>query len=57
MADSALSPASAAQAERIATAPMPTTATLRRRQNVLVQAGRFVRINLRMLRVIFAEHS
>lgn len=42
-------------AERIADAPMPTEATLRRRQNLLVQLWRFARINLRMMRIIRAH--
>lgn len=45
------------QSERIAAAPGPTPRTLGLRQNVLFQAGRFVRLNLRMLRVVFAKHS
>ena len=45
------------QAERIAAAPGPTPSTLRHRQNVLFQVGRFIRLNLRMLRVISAKHS
>jgi len=39
-------------AESIADAPLPTSAKLRLRQNLLVQFWRFVRINLRMLRII-----
>lgn len=42
-------------AERIADAPLPTRATLRRRQNVFFQFGRFVRINLKMLRIIYGH--
>jgi hypothetical protein len=40
-------------AERIADAPLPTRARLRMRQNLLVQFWRFVRINLKMLRIIY----
>ena len=39
-------------AERIADAPLPTGTTLRMRQNLFVQFWRFVRINLKMLRII-----
>ena len=42
-------------AERIADAPLPTGATLRMRQNLLFQFWRFVRINLKMLRIIYAH--
>ena len=42
-------------AERIADAPLPTRARLRMRQNLLVQFWRFVRINLRMLRIIHGQ--
>ncbi|WP_156622551.1 MULTISPECIES: hypothetical protein [unclassified Mycobacterium] len=42
-------------AERIADAPLPTPATLRMRQNVFVQLGRFIRINLKMLRIIYGH--
>nr|WP_197519133.1 hypothetical protein [Mycobacterium gordonae] len=42
-------------AERIADAPLPTDATLRRRQNLFVQLWRFARINLRMMRIIRAH--
>lgn len=51
------SPADVATTERIAAAPLPTAATLRLRQNLLVQLVRFARINLRMLKVIVAKHS
>lgn len=44
-------------AERIAGAPLPTRATLRMRQNLLIQSWRFVRINLKMMRIIFGGHS
>ncbi|MHA7662037.1 hypothetical protein [Mycolicibacterium sp. HS_4_1] len=39
-------------AERIAEAPLPTRATMRMRQNLAVQFWRFVRINLKMIRII-----
>ena len=42
-------------AERIADAPLPTGARLRMRQNLLVQFWRFVRINLKMLRIIYGH--
>ncbi|UXA05506.1 hypothetical protein KXD96_21660 [Mycobacterium sp. SMC-2] len=42
-------------AERISDAPLPTPATLRMRQNILVQFGRFIRINLKMLRIIYGH--
>jgi hypothetical protein len=42
-------------AERIADAPLPTPATLRMRQNIFVQFGRFIRINLKMLRIIYGH--
>ncbi len=44
-------------AERIADAPLPTRATLRKRQNLFVQFWRFIRINLRMTRIIFSGHG
>lgn len=42
-------------AERIADAPLPTDTTRRRRQNLAIQTWRFVRINLRMMRIIRAH--
>jgi hypothetical protein len=42
-------------AERIADAPLPTSARLRMRQNILVQSWRFIRINLKMLRIIYGH--
>ena len=39
-------------AERIADAPLPTSARLRMRQNLLVQFWRFIRINLKMMRIV-----
>ncbi len=44
-------------AERIADAPLPTSATLRMRQNLFVQGWRFARINLKMMRIIFSGHD
>jgi hypothetical protein len=44
-------------AERIADAPLPTPATLRMRQNLFVQLWRFVRINLKMMRIIASGHG
>lgn len=43
--------------EAIASAPLPTERTLRRRRNVLVQVVRFVAINLKMIRVIARGHG
>lgn len=43
-------------AERIADAPLPTGAKLRMRQNLPVQMWRFVRINLKTMRIIFSGH-
>lgn len=42
--------------ERIASAPLPTRGTINRRTNLLMQAIRFVVINLKMIRVIFKSH-
>ena len=42
-------------AERIADAPLPTPVTLRMRQNIFVQFGRFIRINLKMMRIIYGH--
>ncbi len=36
----------------IASAPLPTSKTLRARKNLLIQFGRFVAINTKMVRVI-----
>ncbi|WP_158086634.1 hypothetical protein [Mycobacterium scrofulaceum] len=44
-------------AERIADAPLPTPTTLRMRQSIFVQFGRFIRINLKMLRIIYGGHG
>lgn len=44
-------------AESIAGAPLPTPATLRMRQNVLVQFWRFVSISTKMGRVIARGHG
>lgn len=44
-------------AERIADAPLPTGTKLRMRQNLLFQLWRFVRINLRMMRIIYGGHD
>ncbi|MCL2455353.1 MAG: hypothetical protein FWD18_08685 [Micrococcales bacterium] len=54
--DTSPSPANEALVERIASAPLPTARVLRQRQNVPAQLIRFVRINLRMLRVVAAKH-
>ncbi len=42
--------------ERIASAPLPTTRTLRLRSNIPFQLWRFAVINLRMLRMIRKGH-
>ncbi len=39
----------------IARAPLPTSKTLRARKSLLVQFGRFLAINLKMLRIIRKE--
>lgn len=43
--------------ERIASAPLPTDKTLRRRSSLPVQAWRFARINVRMVRMIRRGHA
>lgn len=43
-------------AESIADAPLPTRATLRMRQNMLVQSWRFTHFTLRMTRIILRGH-
>ncbi len=43
--------------ERIASAPLPTARTLRRRSSLPVQLVRFASINLRMIRMIRRGHS
>jgi hypothetical protein len=55
--DNVESEVNARVAERIAGAPLPTRATLRMRQNPLVQFWRFVRIDLRMMRIIYSGHG
>lgn len=42
--------------EQIAMAPLPTARTLRRRNNVVVQAVRFVAINGRIMRMVLRGH-
>jgi hypothetical protein len=37
-------------------APLPTAKTLRARQGLLVQVGRFIAINLKMAKIIRKEH-
>jgi hypothetical protein len=39
--------------ERIASAPLPTAQTLRRRQGLLFQSWRFVALNTRFVTMIF----
>lgn len=55
--DNVYSEVDARTAERIAGAPLPTRGTLRLRQNLLVQFWRFVRINLKMMRIIHSGHD
>jgi len=43
-------------ADRIAAAPLPTAATLRRRSSLPVQLWRFTVINLKMLRMVSKSH-
>ena len=40
----------------IASAPLPTTNTLRSRKNLIIQFGRFLAINTKMLKIIRKEH-
>ncbi|MGO9151532.1 MAG: hypothetical protein ACLQFX_17940 [Acidimicrobiales bacterium] len=40
----------------IASAPLPTANTLRARKNLIIQFGRFLAINTKMLRIIRKEH-
>jgi hypothetical protein len=55
--DGTASAANARTAESIGDAPLPTAGKLRSRQNVAFQAWRFVRINLRMLKMIASGHD
>jgi len=41
----------------IANAPLPTEATLRSRNSVVMQAWRFASINLRMLKIVRKGHG
>ncbi len=41
----------------IATAPLPTQKTVRRRTNLALQAWRFAAINVRMIRMIRKGHD
>ncbi len=43
--------------ESIASAPLPTEKTLRRRTSLMYQAVRFVAINVRMIRIIARGHG
>jgi hypothetical protein len=43
--------------ERIATAPLPTKQLLRRRKSIPIQLGRFVSMNVRILRMVFMAHD
>ncbi len=40
----------------IASAPLPTPKTLRARKNLLIQLGRFMAINTKMVKIIRKEH-
>ena len=42
--------------ESIAHAPLPTEQTLRLRQNLVLQFGRFIVINLKMIKMIRKGH-
>ena len=42
--------------ESIASAPLPTEKTLRRRRNLAYQAMRFLAINVKMIRIIARGH-
>ena len=42
--------------EQIAAAPLPTRKTLRRRNNLVVQATRFAAINARIIRMVIRGH-
>lgn len=42
--------------ERIALAPLPTARELRRRQSLVRQTGRFVALNLRIVRMVAKGH-
>lgn len=42
--------------ESIASAPLPTEKTLRRRRNLAYQAVRFLAINVKMIRIIARGH-
>lgn len=55
--DSIESTANARTAESIASAPLPTRGTLWARQSLLIQPWRFVRYNLRMIRIILRGHG
>ena len=42
--------------ESIATAPLPTSKTLRVRKSLIAQLVRFMAINLKMLKIIRKDH-
>jgi len=42
--------------DRIAQAPLPSTRALRKRQSLPYQTGRFVALNLRMIRMVAKGH-
>lgn len=42
--------------EQIARAPLPTSRTLRRRNNLAIQAVRFVALNARIMRMVLNGH-
>jgi hypothetical protein len=41
----------------IASAPLPTATTLRARKNLIIQFGRFLAINTKMLKIIKKERG
>jgi len=49
-------PLDAAAAKAVASSPLPTKKTLKRRQNLFAQLIRFAAINKRMIRVIRSSH-
>lgn len=57
LSDTMATPGNQQMAERIADAPLPTRRTLWMRQNPLVQCWRFLRINLKMVRIIARGHG
>lgn len=54
--DPAPAPDSVEPLADLSIAPLPTARTVRSRQSLLVQTGRFVIINARMLRMVLRGH-